>query len=109
MNKLIVFAGNVCSKVKNAFNGTTINADTGVVEQHQSSVSRPSTGFQRFAAALLFVLALACVFSLVTGQVFAATDIDSTVTSLSSTWTTIEQLAIGVLLFVLGRRMARKV
>ena len=55
------------------------------------------------------VAALALVFQALTDSAFAQTDITATVSSLSSLWTTIETLAIGIILFVLGRKLLRKV
>lgn len=57
----------------------------------------------------LVVLAFMFVFSLATGSAMAQTDITSTVSSLSSLWTTIQTLAIAIILFVLGRKLLRKV
>lgn len=41
--------------------------------------------------------------------VHAQTDISSTITSVNGYWTTAETLAIGILLFVLGRRVVKKI
>jgi hypothetical protein len=109
MNKVLSFLCGVCTKIGEAFNGTTINADTGVVEQHRGSVSRPSTGIRHFAAVLALLAAIAFAFEAITGVSLAQTDITSTVSSLSTLWDTIETLAIGIILFVLGRKLLRKV
>jgi hypothetical protein len=54
------------------------------------------------------VAAFALAFAILTGTASAQTDIPSTVTALGGIWTTISALAIVVVLFVLGRKLLRK-
>lgn len=57
---------------------------------------------------VLMVLAFVFALSVVTGNA-CADDIGDTVTSLGGYWTDIKLLAIGVLLFILGRRLLKKI
>jgi len=54
---------------------------------------------------LLFVLALLGMVSLASAQ----TDITGVVDEVSGYWTAAQAVAIGVLLFVIGRRVIRKI
>jgi hypothetical protein len=42
------------------------------------------------------------------GMAQAQTDLPSTITAVSGYWTSVEVIAIGVLLFVVGRRIVKK-
>ena len=44
-----------------------------------------------------------------TVQAVAQTDIGSTITTVNGYWTSAEALGVGVLLFVLGRRVVKKI
>lgn len=59
----------------------------------------------RFAPALAILALLACVFG---SAAYAQTDIASTITTIEGYWDSVVALAIGILLFVLGRRVVRK-
>lgn len=57
----------------------------------------------------MLVLAFIFALALSTNLASAQTDIASTVTALSGYWTSIAALAITIVLFVLGRKLLRKV
>lgn len=61
-------------------------------------------------ARVCMVFAFVFGLSVITAQAMAqATDIAGTVSSLSGLWTTIQALAIAVILFVIGRKLLKKV
>jgi len=63
-----------------------------------------------FPARLLGLFAFALMFLTLAGHAMASgTDINGTVSDLGTLWTTIQTLAIGVILFVLGRKLLKKV
>lgn len=64
---------------------------------------------KKLAGLVMLALAVLFVFSAVTGTASAQTDMTATLASLNVYWTGVETLGIGVLLFVLGRRLFRKV
>lgn len=57
----------------------------------------------------LMVLALVLVLGLSASVASAQTDLTGTLTSLNGYWTTAEGLGIAVLLFVIGRKIVRKI
>jgi energy-converting hydrogenase Eha subunit E len=87
--------------------GVIIDAATGRVVQDVASrsfrIARPILGLAMIVLAFQFAL------SVFTAIASAQTDITTTVTALSGYWTVIQTLAIAVVLFVLGRRLLRKV
>lgn len=89
--------------VLDAFTGKPITDAAPVVHQ-----SRPGL-LQQLLGLLVLTLALALAMALFTGHVMAQTDITSTVSMLSGYWTAIATLAITIVLFVLGRKLLRKV
>jgi hypothetical protein len=91
-----------------AFGGTTINAETGVVEQHQGSVARPLLGLGRVLNLLLAVACLALALFAMSGVCSAQTDITSTISTISGYWDAVKVVAIAILLFLVGRRIVRK-
>ena len=60
---------------------------------------------------LCLLAAIALVFQAATGRALAADgdDITTTIASLGVYWTAIKVFAIGIVLFVLGRKLIRKV
>jgi hypothetical protein len=67
------------------------------------AASRASVGYACLMAAF------ALVFDLLTGSALAADDaIGSTITSLNGYWTAISAIAIAIVLFVVGRKIIRK-
>jgi hypothetical protein len=68
-----------------------------------SQASKRSVGMLAIVAAAILGL------SVFTGVASAQTDITSTVSTLSGYWTDIASLAITIVLFVLGRKLLRKV
>jgi hypothetical protein len=66
------------------------------------------TFLKKFSGKSFIVAAMALMLALFTSVCSAQTDITSTVTALSGYWTSIATVAIAVLLFVVGRRLVRK-
>jgi hypothetical protein len=66
------------------------------------------TSLKKFTGNILILAAMALMVSIFTSVCSAQTDITSTVSALSGYWTAIAALAITVLLFVVGRRLVRK-
>jgi predicted neutral ceramidase superfamily lipid hydrolase len=66
------------------------------------------TFLKKFTGKFLIVAAMALMVSFFTSVCSAQTDITSTVSTLSGYWTAIATVAITVLLFVVGRRLVRK-
>jgi len=63
-----------------------------------------------FVGRMLVVLGVAMLFQATVSQSFAIdTTITDTTTALSTAWTAIEAVAAAVVLFVLGRRLLRKI
>ena len=68
------------------------------------SFVRPALGRLLMLVAVLFAFAIASVTAMAD-----TTDITGTVSTLNGYWTSISALAIAIVLFVLGRRLLRKV
>ena len=84
----------------------------GAAEAPQFGVCRKMrkqpTSIQMFLGRLMLLVACLGFASLFTLSALAQTDIPSTITALSGYWTSIATVAIVVLLFVVGRRLVRK-
>ena len=63
----------------------------------------------RLVGFCLLLLGAFLVAAAVTSTASAQTDMSSTLTSLNGYWVTAEALGIGILLFVIGRRVIRKI
>lgn len=64
---------------------------------------------KRFLGLCLVFFGALLVLDAATGSAFAQTDMTSTLVSLNGYWVTAEALGIGILLFVIGRRVVRKI
>jgi hypothetical protein len=92
------------------FTGKTINADTGVVEQHELSVARPAGIFGLLPA--LFALGL---FALVFGQSFdlsawaqtSAPDASSIVTTAQNTFYSVGALIVAIIGFFIIAKIVK--
>jgi len=64
---------------------------------------------KRFGGYCSTVVGAGVAVAAATGNALAQTDMGSTLTSLNGYWVTAEGLGIGILLFVIGRRVVRKI
>lgn len=90
-----------------AFSGTTINAESGVVEQHPGILARPQSGLSRLFS-ICILLAIAIVALSFAGVANAQTDMTDTISTVSGYWDAVKVVAIAILLFVVGRRVVKK-
>ena len=63
---------------------------------------------RQFAGRSLVVIGAVSAVASTSTSAFAQTDLGTTITTVSGYWTSVEALAIGILLFVLGRRILKK-
>jgi len=88
--------------------GVILDAATGA--PIQNVVSRNATGFRYLLGMFCILFAFALAFQAMTGVALATDDdITTTIASLGGYWTAIKVTALAILLFVLGRRIVRKV
>ncbi len=67
------------------------------------------TFIRRMIGVACMLLGLFALVAVLTGVASAQTDIGSTLTSVNGYWTTAETLGIGILLFVIGRKVVKKI
>lgn len=64
---------------------------------------------RHYISQLCFALAVFGLLEAFTGVASAQTDLPSTITAVSGYWTSAEVIGISILLFVVGRRVVRKI
>jgi len=64
---------------------------------------------RRFVGTFCLAFAALLAFALLTGSAFAQTDVSAAITSVSGYWTAAEVIALGIVLFVVGRKVLRKI
>jgi hypothetical protein len=84
----------------------SIGTNSGVVLQ---KVEYMKAFNKRFLGVCMVFFGALLVFGAVTSIASAQTDMSTTLTSLNGYWTTAEALGIGILLFVIGRRVIKKI
>lgn len=90
------------------FSGKTINAETGVVEQHNASVARPQMGLSRYLGLFVFLFALALMlFGASSAQ--AQTDATVIATNAETAFGVIAPITITIAGFYVILKIAKKV
>jgi len=63
---------------------------------------------KRAVGLFMIAFAIALAISALTGSACAQTDMTSTITAVSGYWDAVKVVAIGILLFIVGRRVVKK-